>query len=403
MGTEQAPSENRKPEPLWIERLDAFLTDEFRFQLNELMITTYWSQVRHGAWSDPINFFEYLDRQVDIVYQLKDSPSLLRSHFALINPSLQPYPQSGLVSKVMADNNLRVLRQQVFLINALHIIIKKRFESDKSLRIPLSIFNELLHSKIIASLITYGKRVKDPQWNHLAHRVERYGTLKDKANEIHVFLSEAIEKSNIKGSADRRDTLLFMREQLPTPFQGNPDNSKVLNAFEENKDLMSLCSALYYEYYLLVALNGLEGLEQKDPTGKTQSQSNDEEREATHKQLLSARQNVMFLLSLMYGTLEVPGEVNKKELSNFVEYLKTIDCSNIYKYVCNPINAKPESTKERQSRIKDIQSVISALKSLKINPGRWKGIEKNIKNLEDEIQSIKYITQEDDEEKRNKW
>jgi hypothetical protein len=128
---------------------------------------------------------------------------------------------------------------------------------------------------------------------------------------------------------------------------------------------------------------------------------NTEEMNADKKQTSSTRQMVIFLLSLMYGTSEVPTEVNKTELANFIESLKKMDSTNIYKYVCNPISAKPESIKERNSRVNDIKSVISIFQSLKINRGRWKDIQEKIKMLEDEIRSIDGFKQEDNEEKRN--
>lgn len=49
--------EEPQPKPLWIERMDACLYDEFRYRLNEIMTFTNWGEVRHGAWDDPINFF----------------------------------------------------------------------------------------------------------------------------------------------------------------------------------------------------------------------------------------------------------------------------------------------------------------------------------------------------------
>jgi len=143
--THQTLSENQQPEQLWIDRLDACLTDEFRFQLNEIMIYTLWSEVRHGHWRDPIKFFEYLDRQVEIIYHGKNTPSSLRAHFDSINPSLQPFSQSGEARRA-AGENLPVLRQQVFLINALHIIIKARFMRDESLRLALSILRSCLET-----------------------------------------------------------------------------------------------------------------------------------------------------------------------------------------------------------------------------------------------------------------
>lgn len=271
--TEQASSENQQREPLWIERLDACLTDEFRFQLNEIMTRTYWSEVNHGTWDDPINFFEYLDRQVEIIYRLKDKPSLLRSHFESINPSLQPYPQCGSTS-IVARANLPVLRQQVFLINALNIIIKKRFENNQSLRLALSVLKKLLHQKIIETLNTLGEMVKNPEWNYLANRVGRYGNLKGKADAIYLFLSETIEKNNIKSNTDRRDTLLFMQEQLEIPYEVIiQNNNKITTAFGDNKNLENHCASLYYEYYRLIVLASLEGVQQEDSTSETQSQT----------------------------------------------------------------------------------------------------------------------------------
>src|SRR5260221_4783528 len=47
-----------KNEPLWIEKLDACLTDQFRHQLHETMTNTQWVVVGHGSWGNRLKFFE---------------------------------------------------------------------------------------------------------------------------------------------------------------------------------------------------------------------------------------------------------------------------------------------------------------------------------------------------------
>ena len=60
---------------LWIDRLDECLTDDFRYKLYETLTKSVWNDVQYGLWDDPIRFFEYLDRQILIVNQIKGRPS----------------------------------------------------------------------------------------------------------------------------------------------------------------------------------------------------------------------------------------------------------------------------------------------------------------------------------------
>jgi hypothetical protein len=151
------------------------------------------------------------------------------------------------------------------------------------------------------------------------------------------------------------------------------------------------------EHFLALERIKLEAQEE----AKTERMQN-EGKEIGQKKQLTTRQAVMLLLTLMYGSPEVPNGINKSEVSNFIDSLKNIDSANIYKFVCNPTGAKAESIKERTARITDIQTVLGVLKSLNVNKGRWKGIEENTKAvLEKEIQNIKDLIQQDDEEKRN--
>lgn len=119
------------------------------------------------------------------------------------------------------------------------------------------------------------------------------------------------------------------------------------------------------------------------------------------EKFLTARQIVMFLLTLMYGSPKVPDVVDTADVVKFITLLKALDTSNVSKLI-NPTKAKAESIKERQARIKDIQAVTKCLKNLGVDEQRWSQIEeKTLTALNDDIQNIKSFTQEDEEEKRN--
>jgi len=383
--TQQGSSENQEPKPLWIERLNSYLTDEFRIQLLEIMTKTYWSDVNHGAWNNPMTFFSYLDRQVEIVYQLKDNPLLLRSQFEFINPGLQPYRQGDAASN--RRENLSVLRQQVFLINALHIIIKRRFGKDQSLRLALSVLNNLLHQKIIETLKVFGTTMENPEWYYVADRIEMCGDLKSKADAIYDFLSATMKKNNIKSHSDRRNTLLFMKEQLEIPYKViTQNNNAITTAFGGNRKLENLCSNLYYEYHRLITLDSLEGLVQEDSTIETQSQlqeSDDlliEAEQETTNSNFTLRKKVLALMLLTFGNLESPEEVIQERIVEFFYKFTGGDISELRKLVAKPINHKEENNQSIKYLCDDLNYVRNDLEKL--------GLSKTVKAAINEIDSL---------------
>jgi NOL1/NOP2/fmu family ribosome biogenesis protein len=265
VNAETAQVEIQNPKPLWIEKLNARLTDEFSYQLNEIMTITEWRDVNIGKWQDRVEFFEFFDRRIEMVYEYKEKPLWIRNWLETINPSGMPYPVGGLAKNV-ALAELPVLRQQVFLINALNIIIQKRFLSDHSLRLPSKILNDLLHSKIIEILNRLGDAYDCLEWNNLAKILAFRPTLSEKAQAAIDFLREILIKENLLAKSKfsvytTEKILLFMSDQLTYP--GNYQGARY-KAFGDNSRLYGFCGSLYYEYYRLKALAGLERLEQSE-------------------------------------------------------------------------------------------------------------------------------------------
>ena len=324
-----------KYEPLWIQRMDACLTDQFRYQLNEARIYTQWADVGHGEWSDPIKFFEYLDRQVQIVYDCKEKPSQLRAHLDCVNPSSHPYPQGGLARQVAIDE-LPILRQQIFLLNALSIIVKKRCKTDENLLIVSTVLTDLLHRKISHVLRNIGTTSENDDWYSLANLVDRKSTISEKALEIALFLGQVIDKNNLKDEGDTRDPILFMREQLETPyFVITRNNNQIVNAFADNWKLHCTCATLYYEFHRLSALARLEHFDHKSPLQSENSIVENDENEAEGQQA-SLRRRGLALLCLAFGRPEIPVELVAKRVEEVFHPLLGGNRKNLYDFLRNP-------------------------------------------------------------------
>lgn len=347
---EKVEKNSSEAQPLWIDRLDAHLTDEFRYHLKESITNTVWSDICHGDFGDTIKFFEYFDGLIQIVYDFREKPSQLRSYLEELNPTSIEYSPGGIAHKA-AKSYLPVLRQQEFLLNALSIVIGNRCITDHSLRIPSSIMNGLVQKKVSAAIRTIGTMTKESAWQRLANRVDQHRSIIAKANEVVIFLTAVLEKHNLRAGDDRRDTLLFMREQLEIPYDDLARNSgRPLNVFGSDTTLQSFCASLYYEYHRLIELARLEQFEHKIPAGNddpihklTQVDEGDAdiyEGVEIEENPPTMRRKVLLLLGMTFGKFELPQEIVKTKASEVFHPLVGGNKQNFYALLLHPTRCK---------------------------------------------------------------
>lgn len=136
----------------WLQRLEQHLTDEFHSGLYKVLSETLWIEVEKGQWNDPINFFEYLQRELNFVLTNSDKPLSVKSHFQDLNPSDNPF-NSGGSSKNVAADNLPIYRQRIFLLNALYLLLKNDAANNYKLKSVHSVIKEELHQSILTVFV----------------------------------------------------------------------------------------------------------------------------------------------------------------------------------------------------------------------------------------------------------
>ncbi|MGD9588723.1 MAG: hypothetical protein AB7Q37_03415 [Pyrinomonadaceae bacterium] len=257
-----ATEAGRYNEPLWTDRLDACLTDEFRYQLNEVLNKTAWQDVRHGQWADSLAFFEYFDFQVKFINRWSQSPTRLENHLNSLNPTRTEIYNTGGTAEYFARLHLPLARQQVFILNALRLVLENRERAGPELRRAGKIVSSLLHRKIGEMYRFLANLTGQTEWDDLANRVDARRTVSDKANEAIRFLGEILSTVGLRKPGDWRETLLFMRKRRESPPKFSADNVLVSqNAFNGDTVLERYCDSLFHECNRLLALVSLEGLE----------------------------------------------------------------------------------------------------------------------------------------------
>jgi len=263
-------------EPPWHERLDACLTDEFRYELDKLLSSGVWTEVKHGLWVDRIEFFKYLDWQVGLAYLFRKSPIKLKTHFSSLNPTGQQVNNTGGPAADFARLHLPLNRQQVFLLNAVRLIIENRDNTEPELRRAGKIISELLNHKIGETFRFLADLTGNRELYDLSNVIDAQPKLKDKANATIRFLGEVLSTNGLMKPGNLQETLLFVKKQRETPPELNTDQVLVhQNAFKGDFALESYCNALYWEAWRLLELATLEGLEHKHQVAEVEENQKD--------------------------------------------------------------------------------------------------------------------------------
>lgn len=335
-----------------LEKLNARLNDDFSFRLSETLNFTQWKDILSGVVNGDLEFIEYFDEQLKLIYQLKDKPYILKAHFANINFGRKQGKSVGnsqTPSAVSSSEHLPVLRQQIFLINALHIVVKKRLENDSSLKLADSVLSQMLHVKIVDYFQIFAEIRHWKELDRLSHNLNLFGSTEGKAKAVLKFLVEILEKNNLYQSdglnSDDTSVLAFMADQLSIPYNalysdptnihpfikeipfGLPQDSN--DAFGNDERLFAVCATLYNEYQRLIALVSLEGLEQKDSAIETQS-----EREPESKNTM--RQKALTLMLLTFGRLDIPKDIKKERVVEFFHSIMGGNRKNLSDLLANP-------------------------------------------------------------------
>lgn len=189
-------------EPIYLEKVDSYLVDEFHKGLFELTFGL-WADVLHGDWYCHLDFFKSLQSHYDQVVELRGKPSQLQSFLEYLNFSGQPGSQ-GALAKEFVQSWMPIWRQRIFFLNAVYLTLKNRVDEDQSLGLALSVVKQVLHQHVLtvfsfletdyqtgmfASLcnrlepfVETGEKVAVAV-NNMAASLQRYGFALDEVND----------------------------------------------------------------------------------------------------------------------------------------------------------------------------------------------------------------------------
>src|SRR5205814_5630332 len=130
-------------EPLYIEKVDSYLTDQFHQGLMEVT-EGLWGDVMNGVWYCHLEFFKSLYSQYDQIVELRSKPSQLRGYLEHLNFSGHPGLEGGLKTEFV-QSWMPIWRQRVFFLNAVYLILKHRVAENPELGLVLSNLKQFLH------------------------------------------------------------------------------------------------------------------------------------------------------------------------------------------------------------------------------------------------------------------
>lgn len=129
-------AQNMSAEPTYLEKVESYLVDQFHHGLHRIMLETLWSDMRVGAWSDDLKFFNYLDAEYEYLLANSTKPLQVEIHLRNLNFSGQE-TVSGLGNRFF-ESQLACNRQKILLLHSLRLMLENRNpqRTDLSLLIP---------------------------------------------------------------------------------------------------------------------------------------------------------------------------------------------------------------------------------------------------------------------------
>lgn len=358
---------NEKQKKTYLAQVDEYIIDEFHWVLDEVATTSYWNEIMQGKLRDELAFFKYLQEFYDKVLSYKDNPRHLKWYLQNFNPSDQPRNMGG-IAKDVANDNLPIERQRLFLLNALDLMLKNRDVSDEKQRVILRIVNDELHTTHLTIFANHYFLTENTLFDDLRNNLPAVGGTSAKANYLISRMGELLHQEGY--SLTDVDTwqkqMSFFNKILTEP---NYDYSKYFKDAETSR----FFHTLYYEIIRMIELLRLEGLEhapiQEIDSEKQidENESEDERNEGVEKrnQEATIARRVMAISHLLIAA-GLKNEIEQTEIARFAAFLMgspedNIKNGNIYKKLRNPISVKSQKAED------DLKYVRERFKRLQLN------------------------------------
>jgi hypothetical protein len=206
-------------EPTYLERLEGYMTDEFHVGLLRVM-EGLWSEVLHGEWRNPLEFFKSFRAQIDHVLRLRSKPLQLKIYLESLNFSDHHGIQGGLAKK-FAESWMPIYRQRIFLLNALYILLKDRAAGGENTSLVLSVIRDVLHQHILTVFAFLEDEFETGGFTTLRSRIEPFVETRDKTTFLVGAMAELLQQYGF--AADEvngwnKQRILFRQHALKPRF-----------------------------------------------------------------------------------------------------------------------------------------------------------------------------------------
>lgn len=240
-------------EKTYLEKVEEYLIDEFHLGLLKLSSETIWSEIRHGKLSNDLDFFDYLHNEFRFVITYGDKPITLKSHLQYLNPSNEPRTMGGIV-KILAEREMPVERQRVFLLNAIYLFLKNKLIKGENVKTALSTVREELHQNILTIFYYLEHTFETGKFIQIRNQLESLVEISDKVSYLINEMAKQLqtygfEFEEVKDAHNQR--LLFRQYALSNRFS---------QAFE-NWQTQRFFNIFHHEIERLICLQYLENLE----------------------------------------------------------------------------------------------------------------------------------------------
>lgn len=206
-------------EPTYLETLEGYMADEFHVGLLRVL-EGMWGEVLHGDWRNPLDFFKSFRAQIDHVLRLRGKPLQLKIYLEHLNFS-EDYGMQGGASKEFVKSWMPIYRQRIFILHALHLLLKDRAARGENLSLVLSVIKDVLHDHVLTVFAFLETETETGEFTALRNQIEPFTETRDKAaylvNAIATLLQQYdFARDEVAGW--HRQRLLFRKYALQPRF-----------------------------------------------------------------------------------------------------------------------------------------------------------------------------------------
>jgi len=256
-----------KAEPIYLEKVESYLVDEFHHGLHRIMVETLWSDVRVGAWSDDLKFFKCLNTEYEYLIANQTKPLQIAIHVQNLNFSGQETVNGA--SEEFFRSQLACNRQKILLLHSLRLMIEIKGQGRTDLSMLLHAIQREIHQSLRLVFFYLKGNSDSNRLQDFIDKLDQFDRLE--MNQVRVFLADyltswlerqGVERTQVDDVNKLRSFSLMLTRWVyyhPNKTPSPPVNFEYGRVFHDWQKI-GFFSSLHYEIDRLTSLVYLEGL-----------------------------------------------------------------------------------------------------------------------------------------------